>query len=150
MIQTVELDLPKEILTRIDSLAAKLGTTAELLWPELVRYEFGRGVGSVALAAVLATSAAVMVGITLRASTKVRMSGKVKVTKETGYPFAGGKEVREWEEDAIPLHRPHVIVLLAASVLISFTAIVCIFEASEAVPALMSPAGAAVRSILGR
>lgn len=38
-------ELTKEILTRIDVVAEKLGTTAEYLWPYLVRAQFVYGLG---------------------------------------------------------------------------------------------------------
>ena len=49
-------DLPQEILTRIDALAATLGTTVEALWPAMVaavRYRtIGVWLGGVALIAI--------------------------------------------------------------------------------------------------
>jgi len=40
------MDVPAEILSRIDALAAKLGVTIEYLWPCMVRYFFARGVSA--------------------------------------------------------------------------------------------------------
>lgn len=40
-----EMSVPAEVLQRIDALAAKVGATAEHLWPALVKYEFWSSVG---------------------------------------------------------------------------------------------------------
>lgn len=40
-----EMSVPAEVLQRIDALAAKVGATAEHLWPALVKYEFWESFG---------------------------------------------------------------------------------------------------------
>lgn len=46
-------DLTQEILNRLDALAAKLGTTAEYLWPALVREQYALGWAKVVVSATI-------------------------------------------------------------------------------------------------
>lgn len=76
-------DLPQEILTRIDALAATLGTTVEALWPAMVAAKAAAAIGqalALALTLILLTSAGIaLLRMTLRSGREVTEYGGARM-----------------------------------------------------------------------
>ena len=68
--QAVELNVPAEILQRIDALAAKVGATAGHLWPALVRYEYADSCATLCACATVCLLAVIAASVIVRYALK--------------------------------------------------------------------------------
>ena len=117
-------DLTQEILQRIDLLAAKLGTTAEYLWPELVRREFAEGITMLTLCGFLAVAALWL--------------GRRGLGLNTGISFMRRSSIEDTKQDQCYL-------LLAAA---GIAALAAVFLFGAGLPTVVAPGAYALERLL--
>ena len=133
---TQELQLPKEVLDRVDALAAKVGTTVERLWPALVRWELGQAWAAVGVWLLLVTATIVL----------ACRAGRQHAREAAAYQKAhehSTYDSMDWS--------PRVVIPLVASCVIGLiTLLATLANAVPVIGTLVSPEAAALRALLGR
>jgi len=78
-------NLPQEILSRLDALAAKMGTTIEYLWPIIIQQQYNKGIILLCLSILLG----ILFGIGLYSSKKLYKRGVANKANRKSEPFFG-------------------------------------------------------------
>ena len=129
-----EMSVPAEVLQRIDALAAKVGATAEHLWPALVKYEFWSAANEFFVSAFFAVTTLVLL-IAHRRSIASDVADMRKRSEHATF------DMDEWSV--------HSVVTMAAMVISAIGLVISAASALGGCAALFSPEAAALKSLLG-
>lgn len=129
-----EMSVPAEVLQRIDALAAKVGATAEHLWPALVRYEFWSAASEFFVSAFFAVAALVLV-VAHRRSIASDVADMKKRSEHATF------DMDEWSV--------HSVVTMVAMVISAVGLVISAVSALGGCAALFSPEAQALKSLLG-
>ena len=130
-----EMNVPAEVLQRIDALAVKVGVTAEHLWPELVRYEYWSAVYQFFAPALLLVMAA-----------SALIAFRRYFSKDVA-EFNRKEKCRSFDSDVWSVLS---VICLAAFMILSIGFLVSTSTAATSCAAIFSPEAAALRSLLGK
>lgn len=120
-------EMQREVLSRLDALAAKLGTTVEHLWPILVKQQVLDAITTATLIGVMYVAAAILLGKTYRAAAIQRKVRRLGI-------FEG--------DDWIPS------CCIIGWLLLCFTFLATSMSASGVVSGLLNPEYAAFRDLM--
>ena len=132
---TQELQLPKEVLDRVDALAAKVGTTIERLWPALVRWELGQAWAAIGVWLLLVTLTATLLRY---------------ATKQHAIEAAAYQKAHDSTFDLMNCSARVVIPFVAGGIGFFSSIIVTLANAAPVIGTLVSPEAAALRALLGK
>lgn len=129
-----EMSVPAEVLQRIDALAAKVGATAEHLWPALVKYEFWSAANEFFVSAFFAVATLVLLVAHRRS-----IASDVAAMKE------------RYEHATFDMDECSVgsLVTFVATLLSGVAFVVASCDALGGCAAIFSPEAAALKSLLG-